>query len=93
MDYMLKVAAGVPSPQHYKEMRLWSARSNKSPKIDKSLKKYSYIDLIETEQKNRGTPAPNRYQIGDSDKDIEQQKKDWDVKSRKRPVSQKRYFY
>jgi cytochrome c553 len=93
MDYQLKIAEGIPSPQHYKQIRVWSARSNRSPKIDTSLKKYTYLDLIETEQKNRKKPAPGDYKQYASDADIKDMQLKLDQRCKKRRVSQKRYFY
>lgn len=94
MDYELKVARGIPSSQHYKQIRVWSARSNRS-KIDSSLKKYTYLDLIETEQKKRKKPAPGDYRLSASDAEIKEMQKTFDQKSRKtqRHSSTKRYFY
>lgn len=63
MDYELKVAEGIPSPQKYQHMRVWSAVSNKSPKVDRTLKKYTYLDLLESEEKLRKKPAPGDYSL------------------------------
>ena len=46
MDYMLKIAGGVPSSQHYPDPRMWSARGKANKTPDSSLKKFTYIDLL-----------------------------------------------
>lgn len=92
MDYELKVAAGVPSSQHYQHVELESPKQ-KSPKIDKHLKKYSYLELIESEQKLRKTPAPGDYHLFQSAKQLADQQVKLDARCRKRRISDKRYFY
>lgn len=93
MDYDLKVAEGIPSPQHYQHMRVWSAGAPRSPKIDKTLKKYSYLDLLESEQKLRKKPAPGDYHLFRSEKQISEEQTKLDNRCRKRRIGDKRYFY
>jgi len=67
MDYHIKVVKALPSPGDHTFRDLWDQSINKKKsnfnKLDKSLSKYSYLDLINTEQKNRKTPAPGSYNL------------------------------
>jgi hypothetical protein len=38
--------------------------------MDQSLGKYTYLDLIATEQKNRSTPAPGSYNLNKTGEEI-----------------------
>jgi len=67
MDYHLKVVKVLPSPADHNLGDPWDQSINRKKsvtnRLDKSLSKYSYLDLINTEQKNRATPAPGSYSL------------------------------
>ena len=67
MDYHIKVVKALPSPVDHTFKDPWDQSLNQKKsqynKLDKSLSKYSYLDLIDTEQKNRTTPAPGSYNL------------------------------
>lgn len=67
MDYHIKVVKGVPSSANHTTSDPWDQSLNLKKsnfhKLDKSLSKYNYLDLIATEQKNRHTPAPGSYNL------------------------------
>ena len=67
MDYDLKVAKGIPSPNDHGEQMEWSSEKDKkkgaSLKIDPKLTKNTYIEQIENNQKNRKQPGVCTYSI------------------------------
>lgn len=67
MDYHLKVVKALPSPLDHSLKDPWDQSVNQKRsmfnKLDQSLSKYTYIDRIEMEQKNRKTPAPGSYNL------------------------------
>lgn len=95
MDYHIKVVKGLPAPGTYKHTDSFDQTKNKkeSPKhkMDSSLSKYTYIDRIIMEQKNRKTPAPGSYNLNKTDDQIKEELKA--MKSKKKRVGEKRYFY
>ncbi len=71
MDYYLKVMKAVPPPSHYNLKDCFNQEDNKkrgkSNKIDKNLIKYTYLERIQIEQKNRKRPAPGEYNLNKTD--------------------------
>jgi hypothetical protein len=67
MDYHIKVVKALPSPGDHTLKDPWDQSLNQKKsqqnKLDLSLSKYNYLDLIATEQKNRATPAPGSYNL------------------------------
>ena len=67
MDYHIKVVNALPAPGDHKLQDPWDQTINKKKsnlnKLDLSLSKYTYLDLIKTEQKNREKPAPGTYNL------------------------------
>ena len=57
MDYHIKVVKALPAPGDHTLKDPWDQTINKKKsnlnKLDLSLSKYTYLDLIKTEQKNR----------------------------------------
>lgn len=74
MDYHIKVVKALPAPCAHNLPDGFDQTQNKKEankhKLDKSLSKYTYLDWIETEQKNRKTPAPGSYNLNKTDKEI-----------------------
>ena len=66
-------------------------KQSEKTKVDPKLIKYSYLDRIEMEQKNRKSPGDCAYSLEKSmkekDADIER------LKKRKQSVGEKVYFY
>ena len=67
MDYHIKVVKALPAPGDHTLKDPWDQTINKKKsnlnKLDLSLSKYTYLDLIKTEQKNRKKPAPGSYNL------------------------------
>jgi hypothetical protein len=67
MDYHIKVVKALPSPVDHTPKDPWDQTVNQKKsqynKLDLSLSKYNYLDLIATESKNRSTPAPDSYRL------------------------------
>ena len=95
MDYAYKVAKGIPSSVAHGSLREWESERLKkigqNNKIDSKLLKYSYLDQIEIEQKNRKSPGICSYSLEKSmkQKDEEIEK----LKKRKQSVGEKVVFY
>ncbi len=72
MDYELKIAKSIPASTQYNMKNSFDQEINKkkgsNTKIDDKLMKYTYIDRIEMEQKNRKKPAPGNYNLFKSQK-------------------------
>jgi len=83
MDYDLKVAKGIPSTFDHGENKEWNfeqiRKKNEKNKVDPKLSKYTYLDRIEMEQKNRKSPGVCAYSLEKSQKekqaDLEKLKK------------------
>lgn len=95
MDYYLKVMKDIPEPSHYNLKDPFDQETNqkrgKFNKLDKDLIKYTYIERIEMEQKNRKTPAPGDYNLSKTNDQIQEELKV--LKSKKKSVGEKRFFY
>lgn len=59
--------------------------------MDPKLQKFTYIERIEMEEKNRKRPAPNAYNLNKTDKQIKEELEA--MKTKKRKIGDKRYFY
>lgn len=74
MDYHLKIVKALPAPSTYnlKDSFDQSINKKKGPtrKINSSLSKYTYLDRIEMEAKNRKSPAPGSYNLNKTDSEI-----------------------
>jgi len=75
MDYDLKVAKGIPSPHEHGTQKEWDFEKMKKAsmkfKIDSKLIKYTYLDQMEIEQKNRKSPGVCAYSLEKSQKEKE----------------------
>lgn len=95
MDYHIKVVKALPSPAEHSLKDPWdqalNLKKSQFNKLDKSLTKYNYLDLIATEQKNRPSPAPGSYNLNKTEEEI--QKRLNDLKSKKRYEGNKHFFY
>lgn len=71
MDYHIKVVKGLPAASAYNLGDPWDQTENKKEgtnrKIDPKLMKYTYIERIEMEEKNRKKPAPGSYNLNKTD--------------------------
>lgn len=67
MDYHIKVVKALPSPGDHTLKDPWDQSINKKKsshnKLDTSLSKYTYLDLIKIQQTNRNIPAPGAYNL------------------------------
>lgn len=88
MDYYLKVMKDIPEPSHYNLKDPFDQEINrkrgKFNKLDKDLIKYTFLERIEMEQKNRKTPAPGDYNLAKTNDQTQEELKVW--KSKKRSV-------
>lgn len=95
MDYHLKVVKAVPSSAEHAPADPWDQADNRKRsafnKMDASLSKYTYLDRIAIEQKNRASPAPGSYSLNKSEEQIQNHLKE--LKSRKRFEGSKHFFY
>lgn len=95
MDYHLKVVKALPAPSNYNLKDPWDQAQNQkegnTKKIDPSLMKYTYLQRIEMEQKNRKKPAPGSYNLNKTDSEIKEQLKK--MKGKKVSYGPKRYFF
>lgn len=95
MDYHIKVVKALPSPGDHTLKDPWDQTVNQKKsqhnKLDLSLGKYTYLDLIATEQKNRATPAPGSYNLNKTDEEIN--KDQADLKTKKIYEGSKHFFY
>ena len=73
MDYDLKVAKGIPSTHAHGAQKEWDfekmRKNGERIKVDNKLIKYSYLDRIEMEQKNRKSPGVCAYSLEKSMKE------------------------
>ena len=73
MDYDLKVAKGIPSTHAHGAQKEWDfekmRKNGERIKVDSKLIKYSYLDRIEMEQKNRKSPGVCAYSLEKSMKE------------------------
>lgn len=87
MDYELKVAKGIPSAFTHGEQKEWDFEKLKKMstkvKVDPKLIKYTYLERIEMEQKNRKSPGICTYSLEKSIKEKDEEKE----KLKKRKVS------
>lgn len=95
MDYHIKVVKVLPASCTYNLGDPWDQEKNKKSgtnrKIDPKLIKYSYLDRIEMEEKNRKTPAPGSYNLNRTDAEIKEDLEK--MRSKKVHYGPKRYFY
>ena len=74
MDYHIKVVKALPASVDHPPHDPWDQATNQKKsqfnKLDLSLSKYSYLDRIQMEQKNRATPAPGSYHLNKTDEQI-----------------------
>lgn len=88
MDHYLKVMRAVPPPSQYNLKDPFDQEANqkrgKFNKLDKSLVKYTYLERIQMEQKNRKTPAPGEYNLTKTEDEIKDDLKV--LKSKKKSV-------
>lgn len=95
MDYHIKVVKALPSPGDHTLRDEWDQTNNlkksKQNKLDLSLSKYTYLDRIAIEAKNRASPAPGSYQLNKTEEEI--QKHLAELKSKKRYEGSKHFFY
>ena len=73
MDYELKVGKAIPSASVHGAQKEWNfdkeRKKGESKKIDSTLIKYTYLDRIEMEQKNRKAPGICTYSLEKSIKE------------------------
>ena len=96
MDYHLKVVSKLPAPSNYKMRDVWLLTEDQKKKVgrrkvDSSLSKYTYIDGIVTEEKNRGKPGVGTYNLRRSESDLKEELAR--LKTRKYYIGPKRFFY
>ena len=76
MDYHIKVVKALPSPGAHNLADPWDQTENRKAganiKIDPKLMKYTYIERIQMEEKNRKRPAPNSYNLNKTDSQIKE---------------------
>ncbi len=79
MDYYLKVMKAVPPPSQYSIKDLFDQTNNKKKnkfnKLDNSLIKYTYLERISMEQKNKKKPAPGDYNLTKTEDQIKEELK------------------
>ena len=67
MDYDLKIGKGIPSSNVHGEQKEWATEAERKKgeknKVDSKLIKYTYLDRIEMEQKNRKSPGVCAYSL------------------------------
>lgn len=95
MDYHVKVVKALPSPADHQLGDPWDQSENKKKsahnKLDLSLSKFTYLDRIAMEEKNRSSPAPGNYNLNKTEEQIKKQLDD--LKSKKRYEGDKHFFY
>ena len=73
MDYELKVAKGIPSSIDHNYQKEWESsemkRLSNKYKMDPKLIKYTYLQRIQMEQKNRKAPGVCAYSLEKSFKE------------------------
>ena len=73
MDYELKVAKGIPSSIDHNFQKEWESsemkRLSNKYKMDPKLIKYTYLQRIQMEQKNRKSPGVCAYSLEKSFKE------------------------
>ena len=73
MDYELKVAKGIPSSIDHNYQKEWESsemkRLSNKYKMDPKLIKYTYLQRIQMEQKNRKSPGVCAYSLEKSFKE------------------------
>lgn len=66
-------------------------KESKKHKMDPKLMKYSYLDEIATEEKNRKKPGPGAYNLNKTEKEIKKEVEK--LRTKKRFIGEKKFFY
>jgi hypothetical protein len=85
-DYLtetIRVAKGLPGPNHYNVVKPWFPEDKIRKEAPKNVPtKNSYIDNIILEQKRRPIPGPGAYKVRKDEKEIEEEFKAMRAKSK-----------